>query len=55
MVFYWHRYVSGGEGQDFSLSEYAKLFGVDVRTSKQYGHPLVSGIIKAAYPKCDFG
>jgi len=38
------------------LSEYAKLFGVDVRTSKQYGHPLVSGmVIKAAYPKCDFG
>ena len=32
----------GGEGQDFKsiLSEYAKLFGVDLKTSKQYGHPL---------------
>lgn len=32
----------GGEGQDFKsiLSEYAKLFGVDVKTSRQYGHPL---------------
>ncbi len=32
----------GGEGQDFKkiLSEYGKLFGIDIKTSKQYGHPL---------------
>jgi len=32
----------GGESQDFKaiLSEYANLFGVDVKTCKQYGHPL---------------
>lgn len=32
----------GGEGQDFKsiLGEYARLFGVDVKTTKQYGHPL---------------
>jgi len=32
----------GGEGQDFKsiLSEYATLFGIDIKTSKQYGHPL---------------
>ena len=32
----------GSEGQDFKsiLAEYATLFGVDVKTSKQYGHPL---------------
>jgi len=32
----------GGEGQDFKsiLAEYATLFGVDVKSSKQYGHPL---------------
>jgi flavin-dependent dehydrogenase len=32
----------GGEAQDFKsiLSEYATLFGVDIKTSKQYGHPL---------------
>lgn len=32
----------GGEGQDFKsiLSEYATLFSIDVKTSKQYGHPL---------------
>lgn len=33
----------GGEGgQDFKsiLSEYAGLFGIDLKTSKQYGHPL---------------
>lgn len=32
----------GGEGQDFKsiLGEYAGLFGVDVKTTKQYGHPL---------------
>jgi len=32
----------GGEGQDFKsiLSEYATLFGIDIETSKQYGHPL---------------
>lgn len=32
----------GGEAQDFKsiLSEYATLFGVDVKTTKQYGHPL---------------
>jgi len=45
----------GGEGQDFKsiLSEYAAVC-VDVRT-KQYGHPLSGMVIKAAYPKCDFG
>lgn len=32
----------GGDGQDFKsiLSEYATLFGIDIKTSKQYGHPL---------------
>lgn len=32
----------GGEGQDFKkiLSEYGTLFGIDIKTSKQYGHPL---------------
>ncbi len=32
----------GGEGQDFKsiLTEYAKLFDVDVKNSSQYGHPL---------------
>jgi geranylgeranyl reductase family protein len=32
----------GGEGQDFKqiLGEYATLFGIDVKTCKQYGHPL---------------
>ncbi|NHC33714.1 geranylgeranyl reductase family protein [Scytonema millei] len=32
----------GGEGQDFKqiLSEYATLFGIDVKTCRQYGHPL---------------
>lgn len=32
----------GGEPQDMKslLAEYATLFGVDVKTSKQYGHPL---------------
>lgn len=32
----------GGEGQDFRsiLTEYATLFGVDIKTSKQFGHPL---------------
>ena len=32
----------GGEAQDFKsiLSEYGKLFGVDVKACKQYGHPL---------------
>jgi geranylgeranyl reductase family protein len=32
----------GGEPQDFKsiLTEYATLFGVDVKTCKQYGHPL---------------
>jgi flavin-dependent dehydrogenase len=32
----------GGEGQDFKqiLSEYAPMFGVDLKTCKQYGHPL---------------
>ncbi len=32
----------GGEGQDFKqiLGEYATLFGVDLKTCKQYGHPL---------------
>jgi geranylgeranyl reductase family protein len=32
----------GGEPQDFKgiLSEYGKMFGVDVNTCKQYGHPL---------------
>jgi geranylgeranyl reductase family protein len=32
----------GGEAQDFKsiLTEYATLFGVDVKTCKQYGHPL---------------
>lgn len=32
----------GGEAQDFKsiLTEYATLFGVDLKTSKQYGHPL---------------
>ena len=32
----------GGEGQDFKsiLTEYATLFGIDMKTSKQYGHPL---------------
>lgn len=32
----------GGEAQDFKkiLSEYGTLFGVDIKTSKQYGHPL---------------
>jgi len=32
----------GGEGQDFKsiLSEYATLFGIDIKTSKQFGHPL---------------
>lgn len=32
----------GGEGQDFKsiLGEYAGLFGVEVKTTKQYGHPL---------------
>lgn len=32
----------GGEGQDFKkiLSEYGTLFGIDIKSSKQYGHPL---------------
>ncbi|MCU0567265.1 MAG: geranylgeranyl reductase family protein [Oculatellaceae cyanobacterium Prado106] len=32
----------GGEQQDFKgiLTEYAKLFGIDLTTAKQYGHPL---------------
>lgn len=32
----------GGEGQDFKkiLSEYSTLFGIDLKTTKQYGHPL---------------
>jgi geranylgeranyl reductase family protein len=32
----------GGESQDFknTLAEYAKMFGVDSKTCKQYGHPL---------------
>lgn len=32
----------GGESQDFKsiLSEYATLFGIDLKTAKQYGHPL---------------
>jgi geranylgeranyl reductase family protein len=32
----------GGEAQDFKriLTEYATLFGVDLKTCKQYGHPL---------------
>ncbi len=32
----------GGESQDFKkiLGEYGKLFGVDMATSSQYGHPL---------------
>jgi len=32
----------GGEGQDFKqiLSEYATLFGINVKACKQYGHPL---------------
>lgn len=32
----------GGEGQDFKqiLGEYATMFGVDLKTCKQYGHPL---------------
>lgn len=32
----------GGEPQDFKgiLSEYATLFGIDLKNSKQYGHPL---------------
>ncbi len=32
----------GGEGQDFKkiLSEYSNLFGIDLKTTKQYGHPL---------------
>ena len=32
----------GGEGQDFKqiLGEYTTLFGVDLKTCKQYGHPL---------------
>ncbi len=32
----------GGESQDFKsiLSEYATLFGIDLKTTKQYGHPL---------------
>lgn len=32
----------GGENQDFKaiLAEYGKLFGVDIKSSKQYGHPL---------------
>lgn len=32
----------GGESQDFKsiLTEYATLFGVDLKTCKQYGHPL---------------
>jgi geranylgeranyl reductase family protein len=32
----------GGEGQDFKkiLGEYSSLFGIDMKTTKQYGHPL---------------
>jgi geranylgeranyl reductase family protein len=32
----------GGEQQDFKaiLTEYATLFGIDLRTTQQYGHPL---------------
>jgi geranylgeranyl reductase family protein len=32
----------GGESQDFKsiLAEYAKMFGIDSKTCKQYGHPL---------------
>lgn len=32
----------GGEGQDFKqiLSEYAPSFGIDLKTCKQYGHPI---------------
>lgn len=32
----------GGEPQDFKaiLSEYATLFGIDLKTTRQYGHPL---------------
>ncbi|MBD2461711.1 geranylgeranyl reductase family protein [Oscillatoria sp. FACHB-1407] len=32
----------GGQGQDFKsiLSEYGTLFGVDIKTCQQYGHPL---------------
>lgn len=32
----------GGESQDFKsiLTEYATLFGIDLKTAKQYGHPL---------------
>lgn len=32
----------GGESQDFKkiLSEYANTFGIDLKTCKQYGHPL---------------
>lgn len=32
----------GGEAQDFKsiLAEYATLFGVDIKSCKQYGHPL---------------
>lgn len=32
----------GGEGQDFKqiLGEYATLFGIDVKSCRQYGHPL---------------
>jgi len=47
----------GGEGQDFKsiLSEYASCFGVDVRTSKQYGHPCLWDGNQSCIPKCDFG
>jgi len=42
----------GSEGQDFKSILVRGLFGVDV---KPLSSTVISGMSKAAYPKCNFG